>query len=480
MTAVLLTIVLAAPAMNSTELRALLRLRDAQPRPLCGKLATWIPDADPCSSWDGITCTDDTGEQQRRVAVLDIRYCGIVDLPAEVLVWERLEVLEARGNAIASLPSSISRLSRLRKIFVEMNLITELPRQLCDCTRLTNLYVAYNSLTALPACIGDMVSLYDIWLRGNSIATLPESFCKLGRTTGFVDGYMMESGLTKLPECIGQVPFETLFLDGNQLTEVPDGMSQLFTVGGLRHLRLARNRLTAVPSWAANGSAVNITSINLEDNLIRELPVEVPWQLQSLRLGGNPLTGLRGAHGINRLSRLLEMASASLVDLTIGISEGGTGQLPWDGMRNDYVVAAMPDLRQGLAVCPAGGLCPFTIQTDWNFDNYASGGLDLSYCLNASTGCGCEHSTPASAPPSCIALRDHHNGSYSGAIDGRTVGTESSSSFRFFQRASSQGDPIFEEVVVGMWADGSACVGARPDAHFQSRGGNCFRGVRFA
>ena len=60
----------------------------------------------------------------------------------------------------------------------------------------------------------------------------------------------------------------------------------------------------------------------------------------------------------------------------------------------------MPGLldNAGIARCPAStpgappALCPFEIKTDWQCGDhcFATGGLDLHYCLNATgKSCGC-------------------------------------------------------------------------------------------
>ena len=79
-----------------------------------------------------------------------------------------------------------------------------------------------------------------------------------------------------------------------------------------------------------------------------------------------------------------------------------------------------------------------------------------------------------------MPLTDHHDGSYSGVIDGHTVGAAPTASFRFFQR-SADGSPnsALVEVVIGYWGDGTACVGSKADPTFQSHGGNCFKDVSF-
>ena len=112
--------------------------------------------------------------------------------------------------------------------------------------------------------------------------------------------------------------------------------------------------------------------------------------------------------------------------------------------------------------------------------DYVTGGLELHYCLNTTAGCGCDMA-PEAGP--CVPLVDHHDGTYTGVIDGRTVSPLRTASFRFFQRASSSsassGSPL-SEVFITMWADGSECLGGAADKSFQSHGGDCFRDVVFA
>ncbi len=73
----------------------------------------------------------------------------------------------------------------------------------------------------------------------------------------------------------------------------------------------------------------------------------------------------------------------------------------------------------------------------WNSNDYASGGLQLSYCLNTTDiggTCGCDMTPPDTS--SCIALVDHHDGRYSGAFNGSAIGARNHASFRFFQRVA--------------------------------------------
>ena len=297
-----------------------------------------------------------------------------------------------------------------------------------------------------------------------------------------------------------------MFLNDNRLTALPDSMAVMFTSGRLHSLEIAGNLLTALPAWAMRGPlSTNITSINAERNQLRALPGPgvLPLRLQVLRLGGNPIQ----SHTSEQRQALFAVLQGSpdLTAFSIGMAKGGRGGQGWDGLPNDYVVTQMPGLTAGAAKCrsqpglPAAAQtgppprCEFVIKTDWNTADFASGGLGLHFCLNETAatgngrfdnhgaGCGCEGSPPY--PPACLPLTDNHDGTYTGQIDGNSIGARRHASFRFFQRnastAAAFGSAVLHEVVVAMWADGTECEGGKPRADFQSQGGNCFINVEF-
>ena len=140
---------------------------------------------------------------------------------------------------VATLPPTVGHLTSLQRIMIEFNELTELPKEIC-MPQLQRLYIAYNKLTSLPDCIGEITALNDIWLRGNSIATIPDSFCKLRQ---HISGYMMMAGIQHLPDCIGDVPFSFLYLYGNELSELPDSMQQIYAAHDGFELSLADNQL---------------------------------------------------------------------------------------------------------------------------------------------------------------------------------------------------------------------------------------------
>jgi hypothetical protein len=90
--------------------------------------------------------------------------------------------------------------------------------------------------------------------------------------------------------------------------------------------------------------ASNITSINVEGNLIRHLPSALPRNLKTLRLGGNPIAGV-GISGAER-QHLLELLEGvpQLETFSVSVARGTVGDAPADGSR--YVVTKIGGMSQ--------------------------------------------------------------------------------------------------------------------------------------
>ena len=442
-------------------------------------------------------------------------------LPPELCTLPLLERLYIAYNKLTHLPDCISQLP-INDLWLRGNNIATLPDTICQLTRPLSGYLMESGLTHLPACIG-RVPFTDLFLRCGQtfMALYHRPFLPL-----------MSGCSHDTPRCRAML---LLFLlcSGNALSELPDSMADIWSRRP-GPFELAHNRLTRLPDWVAH--ATNITSINVEGNEIARIPTaaELPPNLTALRLGGNPMfvalpagqdvigpgdhgTAVAGDGGRGLATLVHTLASQPyLKAVSVGF---GTNATTFKGVSYMMVVQSIPGISEGAPRCPsslnpnmkaAGALlraasCPFVIQTA-SFDQFiyfSTGGLRLHYCLNTTAGtCGCEqHTTDGGGgsgggsggptehlPPSCIPLVDNHDGTYSGAIDGTAVGPATRASFRFFQRPvdargahdPETGGPLpLEEVTIGYWGDGSACVGSTADKSFQSSGGNCFSGVEF-
>jgi len=135
---------------------------------------------------------------------LDLRGCGLRELPTEVLALaDTLEVLDLSGNQLQALPDTFAALQRLRVLFCSDNPFTELPAVLGRCTALDIigfkanriervppqalppslrwLILTDNRITELPASLGDCHRLQKLMLAGNRLRHLPASIAHCQR-----------------------------------------------------------------------------------------------------------------------------------------------------------------------------------------------------------------------------------------------------------------------------------------------------------
>lgn len=140
---------------------------------------------------------------------LDLRGCGLTELPAEVLdLADTLEVLDLSGNALTTLPDGLARLSWLHTLFASSNRFERLPPVLGDLPLLDTLGFKANRIAEVTAA-SLAPSLRWLILTDNRIAAMPDT----------------------LTDCAGM---QKLMLAGNRLTRLPDG------IGGLQRLELLR------------------------------------------------------------------------------------------------------------------------------------------------------------------------------------------------------------------------------------------------
>ncbi len=135
---------------------------------------------------------------------LDLRGCGLHELPPEVLALaDTLEVLDLSGNQLQALPDSFAALHRLRVLFCSDNPFTELPAVLGRCAALDIigfkanrieqvppqalppslrwLILTDNRIGELPASLGGCDRLQKLMLAGNRLRQLPASIARCQR-----------------------------------------------------------------------------------------------------------------------------------------------------------------------------------------------------------------------------------------------------------------------------------------------------------
>jgi hypothetical protein len=145
---------------------------------------------------------------------LDLRGCGLTELPTQVLALaDTLQVLDLSGNALTTLPEGLARCTRLHTLFASNNRFTVLPKVLGRLPQLDTLGFKANQISEVPAgALAPMLRW--LILTDNRIPALPDSLCDCAR-------------------------LQKLMLAGNRLQHWPNGLGRLQR---LELLRLSANR----------------------------------------------------------------------------------------------------------------------------------------------------------------------------------------------------------------------------------------------
>ena len=149
---------------------------------------------------------------------LDLRGCGLVELPAEVLALaDTLEVLDLSGNALGALPDGLARLTKLHTLFASSN-----------------------RFDALPPVVGRLPALDTLGFKANQIAEVRAE--ALAPTLRWL--ILTDNRIPALPPTLTDCSrMQKLMLAGNQLTHLPPGFDRLQR---LELLRLSANRFERV------------------------------------------------------------------------------------------------------------------------------------------------------------------------------------------------------------------------------------------
>jgi hypothetical protein len=184
---------------------------------------------------------------------LDLRGCGLTELPAEVLrLADTLEVLDVSGNALGSLPDSLARLARLHTLFASGNRFTALPSVLGRLPALDTMGFKANQIADVPA-EALAPTLRWLILTDNRIAALPSTLTDCTRLQKLM---LAGNRLTRLPPGIGRLQrLELLRLSANAFERVDDALTDdLLALPQLAWLAHAGNPFSAAREQAAQAS----------------------------------------------------------------------------------------------------------------------------------------------------------------------------------------------------------------------------------
>lgn len=254
-------------------------------------------------------------------------------LPSELCSCSYLEILEVDSNKLSSLPSNFTKLTNLQILDLSNNNLVELPLSLGDIISLKILKLSCNKLTFLPFSICNCLSLEYLDCSHNYLEELPENFDYL---ISLLTLNLSCNRMKKLPDNFSNLSnLNYLDLSINFITNLPDNFSNLkklefcnlennnlivltnffFNFQSLKSINFKNNKLNyldfninilnpvtdlseendkndpSVPKPVKLFNYLNITHIDLSNNLIRFLPQEIGLlkNLEVLNLSNNLL-----------------------------------------------------------------------------------------------------------------------------------------------------------------------------------------------
>jgi leucine-rich repeat protein SHOC2 len=235
-----------------------------------------------------------------QVVELDLSGNKLTELPVFVENLSHLKKLNLANNQIVSLPEQIGRLNQLEELDLSDNLLSVLPNGMKDMSNLLKLNLKNNRFAAFPSVTKLLPRVQELALSQNGIEELNID-ASIGSAVENGSRYAQFSSLKKLeldanklatlPANFGDIfhGLSELFLQGNELRELPKSLSQLDRV---ERINLSKNQLRVLPEWIC--ALTTLRFLDVSNNKISTLPNEINklQALQGLIIAGNRLSNL--------------------------------------------------------------------------------------------------------------------------------------------------------------------------------------------
>jgi internalin A len=217
--------------------------------------------------------------------VLDLSNLDITEIPAEVEGFEDLTYLNISGNQLEPLPDWIGSFSSLQFLNLRHCGLKSLPETMKNLSGLRTLCLGANGLSALPEWLGGFAALEKLDISANELYLIPEFIGNLKNLTSLDLGHSGEwenitvnfwrsffnekiNKLDKLPDFLTKLPrLISLNLGFTALKSLPDCLRAL----RLESLKINNNELTEIPEWL--GTMTDLRELDLSGNVeIKYLP----------------------------------------------------------------------------------------------------------------------------------------------------------------------------------------------------------------
>ena len=225
-----------------------------------------------------------------RLRQLVLDFNCISHVPLEIGLLRSLTELSLAGNAIASLPSSFYSLTSLVFVNLGSNQLLHISPSIGNLVQLSHLYLPSNRLTSLPSSLRRCERLQHLSLAENRIVwpeagvLVSKTIKKTSRSTASTSTHHQGYGATPLSHLPSSVASSHAAAHYEATFPLPVSLT---------FLSLSSCHLTHIPGLLAP-TLVNLTHLDLSENLLRDLPVDFHLlrRLRVLHLSCNDLTEL--------------------------------------------------------------------------------------------------------------------------------------------------------------------------------------------
>ncbi|XP_013415104.1 malignant fibrous histiocytoma-amplified sequence 1 homolog [Lingula anatina] len=224
-----------------------------------------------------------------RLYKLHLPKAQVESLPDALFNIAALEDVNLENNRLTDIPDSIQNLPKLKYLNITNNKLTSFPVQLCSLSSLESLHLGSNKLHGIPKEIKNLKNLGRISLSNANLTSFEEICCKEMKKLEFL--YLNGNQITEIPQDIKDlVSLKELDLSGNQITAIPDGIVHLVA---LCKLYCAHNAICDIMP-ICQSELSNIEILSFHENALRRIPGEIGnlFKLRELYMGGNKLTEL--------------------------------------------------------------------------------------------------------------------------------------------------------------------------------------------